>query len=454
MHGVLLETTNWEEVMPARRARRTAYLDGLRGFAAFLVYLGHHQLWAHGSTVASPILENAFGYNGQFYFACLPGVRLFFSGGHFAVSVFFVLSGFVLSAKPLALIHDGQYVKLGDSLASALFRRWLRLYIPVLGTTFLYMTMWHAFGFRAVPDPQGSYRDELWNWYIELKSFSFVFRSGGEPWLSYNFHAWSLPVEFRGSIVVFTSLMAFSRCTRTARLWCQVGLIVYFMYIADGWYCALFVAGMLLSDLENLAAERELPSFFSLLEPHKTTLSYAMLLSSIYLGGVPSETRDVNSLRASPGWYYLSFLKPQAVFDYKWFYLFWAATFLVAATPRLPWLKAFFELRINQYLGRISFGFYLVHGPVLWSLGDRIYAATGWTRDEHELNCPGWINRFPLPKLGPFGLELGYLLPHVVLLPITLWLAQIVTKLFDEPSVRITQWLYTRMLHVPAAPRL
>ena len=34
---------------------------------------------------------------------------------------------------------------------------------------------------------EGGY-DELWKWYAEFKDFSFVFRMGGEPWFSYNFH--------------------------------------------------------------------------------------------------------------------------------------------------------------------------------------------------------------------------------------------------------------------------
>ncbi|OJD25013.1 hypothetical protein ACJ73_03617 [Blastomyces percursus] len=431
--------------------RRTAYLDGIRGFAAFLVYFGHHQLWAHESVSGEQIFENAFGYNRQYYFATLPGIRMFFCGGHFAVSVFFVLSGYVLSAKPLSLIADGDYVKLGDNMASALFRRWLRLFLPVIGTTFLYMTSWHLFGFHGTPDPRASFREELWNWYCEMKNFSFIFNTGTEPWFPYNFHAWSIPVEFKGSMLIYASLQAFSRCTRNARLWCEVGLIFYFMYIADGWFCALFMAGMLLCDLDLLARNNNLPRFIARLEPHKGTLAYIALVISIYLGGVPSQNSDLHVLKSSPGWYLLSLLKPQAVFDYKWFYLFWGAVLIVAAIPRIPGLKAFFETRFTQYLGRISFSLYLLHGPVLWTLGDRIYAATGWLRESHAVKFPGWINRFPLPKVGPLGLELGFLLPQLILLPITLWLAEIATKLIDEPSVRLAQRAYAKANSSPSS---
>ncbi|KAL9095096.1 MAG: hypothetical protein Q9165_002699 [Trypethelium subeluteriae] len=430
---------------PRKPLRRTAWLDGVRGFAALLVYWHHHQLWAHDATGNNRIFENNFGYDQNYYFACLPGVRTFFTGGHYAVTTFFVISGYALATKPLSLIHAGDYQKLGDNLASAAFRRWPRLYIPLIGTTLLYLTSWHAFGLiAAAADKKANFRDELWSWYTEFKNFSFVYRMGGEPWFTYNFHSWSIPVEFKGSMVIYMSLLAFSRCTRNARLWAQTGLIFYFLYIADGWYCALFVSGMLLCDLDLLADSNFLPRFLTKLEAFKELIFFHLFIVSVYLGGVPSQNVDLNVLRGSRGWYYLSFLKPQAVFDYKWFFLFWAATFLIASVPRIPWLKTFFETPFCQYLGRHCFALYLVHGPVLWTLGDRVYAAVGWVSDNHRNKIPNWVNIFPMPNVGPLGLELNFLIPHLVLLPVTLWVTEVVTKLFDEPSVKFSQWVYAK----------
>lgn len=436
---------------PRQQLRRTAYLDGLRGFAAFLVYVGHHELWPRSLNEGSRIFESSFGHDNQYYLICLPGIRTLFSGGHYSVAVFFVISGYVLSTKPMMLIQSGDYLKLGDNLGSALFRRWLRLYIPLICTTFVYMTTWHAFGVWTDSEHQSNYRDEIWHWYAEFKNFSFLYNTGGDPWFSYNSHSWSIPVEFKGSIVIYTALPALSRCTRNARLWCEVGLIFYFLYIADGWFCALFVTGMLLCDLDLLAANNNLPHFLTRLEPFKELIFFNLLIISIYLGGVPAHTFDIENLRKQKGWYYLSFLKPQAVFDYKWFYLFWAATLAVASIPRIPWLKSFFETRFNQYLGRISFALYLVHGPILWTIGERLYAAVGWSRAANvAANIPGWVDIVPLSKAGPLGLELAFLVPQLILLPLTFWVAEIVTKLFDEPSVKFAQWLYGKTL-APAA---
>ncbi|KAF4631251.1 hypothetical protein G7Y89_g6888 [Cudoniella acicularis] len=153
-----------------------------------------------------------------------------------------------------------------------------------------------------------------------IQELSFVFRTGGEAWFTYSFHAWSIPVEFRVSIIVYTALLAFSRSRRNARLLGEVGLILYFMYIVDDWFGSMFMAGMLLCDLDLLARNDDLPfpNLFSALAPFKSIIFYTFFIISILLGGVPSRAGStVETLRNSPMWYYLSFLKLQAVYDYK-----------------------------------------------------------------------------------------------------------------------------------------
>jgi peptidoglycan/LPS O-acetylase OafA/YrhL len=432
---------------PNEKLRPTAYLDGLRGFAAFLVYWHHHQLWAHGNTFLNHAFENAYGYEDMHFMASLPIVRTFFTGGHFAVATFFVTSGYVLSLKPLMLIQAGDLNALLPNLSSALFRRWIRLFLPIIIVITVYQTSWYVFGciVRGI-EQQENWLKQLWEGYLEFKHFSFIFREGGKPWLSFHFHLWSIPVEFKGSIVIYTALTAFACCVKNVRLLGSLGLVFYFMYIVDGWYGAMFMAGLLICDLDLLAQKDELPRWMKKLEPFKLIIFYHLFLFSLILGGVPAETQDIANLAKQPGWYYLSFLKPQAPYDYKWFYLFWAAIFLVSSVPRIRWLKAFFETRFCQWLGHISYSLYMMHGPVIWLLGDRMYAATGWYVEDHEEKMPNWANAWPLPKTGPMGLELSFLAPQIVLLPLTLWLADVVTRGVDTPSVKFASWLYKKTL--------
>jgi hypothetical protein len=89
----------------------------------------------------------------------------------------------------------------------------------------------------------------------------------------------------------------------------------------------------------------------------------------------------------------------------------------------------------------------LVHGPIIWGISDRLYSAAGWRYDaDHEKGLGAWVNAFPISKAGPMGLELAFLVPQLIILPITLWAAEIATKVFDEPSVRLGHWLYMRTL--------
>lgn len=435
---------------PLENLRPTAYLDGLRGFAALLVYIHHHQLWAHGIIDQDGLFENAFGYGGKYYFATFHGIRHFFAGGHYAVSTFFVISGYVLSLKPMSLIQAGEYIQLGDVLASSFFRRWIRLFLPLILTMIIYITYLHIFGvWVRIMTKQKCWYDEMWVFYYEFKNFSFVFKEGGEPWLSYNKHLWSIPIEFKGSVVVFTAQMAFSRCSKNARLWCELGLIFYFMYISDGSFYAMFMSGMLLCDLDLLASKGDLPRWMARLEPVKEFIFYHLLVFSLFLGGVPSENRNLEQLAKNRGFYYLSWFKPQAVFDYKWFYLFYAAVFLVASIPRIFWLKSFFETRFCQYLGHISFALYLVHGPVLWVVGERLYMAAGWHNDDMMKSIPHWANKLPLSTSGPKGFEMAFLIPQLILVPLTFGLAHVITRFIDMPSVKFAAWFYRKALGDP-----
>jgi hypothetical protein len=223
-------------------------------------------------------------------------------------------------------------------------------------------------------------------------------------------------------------------------------MIYYFMYVVDGWFGAMFIAGMLLCDLDLLAAANNLPKFFAKFQPYKTAIFYSFFIIAMFLSGVPSQTSEKKIMAGAPGWKHLLWLKPDAMWDHKWFFLIISAVMLISSIPRIWWLRAFFESSFNQYLGRISFSLYLVHGPILWTLGDRLYAAVGWYRQAHEEHTPGWVNAFPLSHGGPMGLEPALLIPQLIILPVTLWVAEIVTKICDENCLKFTQWVYHKAI--------
>lgn len=78
----------------------------------------------------------------------------------------------------------------------------------------------------------------------------------------------------------------------------------------------------------------------------------------------------------------------------------------------------------------------------MWTAGDRLYAAVGRPRRTAETRIPSWIDLYPMSDHGPLGLELNAIAPHLVLLPLTLWLGAVVTKLVDLPSARLSRSLF------------
>jgi peptidoglycan/LPS O-acetylase OafA/YrhL len=114
--------------------RPTDFLDGMRGFACVMVFINH---------AALPLYPNADlgfwsfgGFKNDYYITQLPIIRLLYSGP-VMVFIFFVLSGFSITLKPLKLARRGASNLLYNSLVSSTFRRASRLYVPSVTLLFL-----------------------------------------------------------------------------------------------------------------------------------------------------------------------------------------------------------------------------------------------------------------------------------------------------------------------------
>ncbi|KAF4495394.1 nitrate assimilation regulatory nirA [Fusarium agapanthi] len=209
-------------------------------------------------------------------------------------------------------------------------------------------------------------------------------------------------------------------------------MIVYFLYFVDCWYGALFTGGMLICDVHLLtsadAFRRKYQEIGSL-----RYWQWTVVIMGLYLGGVP-HVPSTRLLARNPGWALLSCLKPEIMADPKWIYLFWSGTLIVSVVTYVPMVKKILRSRISQELGRISYGLYLIHGPVMWTVGAAIYSWSGCCRAGNS----GQDTRQPI-----LGLELEFVPPHAILLPLTLGLARLV----DAPSIRLAKWFYERSLH-------
>lgn len=118
-----------EQIRPAKLSP-TAYLDGMRGLAALFVFFCHYFYQAF-------IIAEGWGAGPTNYdFLKLPFVRLWYQGPP-AVCLFFVISGYALSYRPLKLVRSRASADFANAISSLVFRRGIRLYMPTAISTFM-----------------------------------------------------------------------------------------------------------------------------------------------------------------------------------------------------------------------------------------------------------------------------------------------------------------------------
>jgi peptidoglycan/LPS O-acetylase OafA/YrhL len=355
-------------------ADKMACFEAIRGLAALTVLIFHVMVafW--------PGLSVGKGPGGEVLPAWLQVLtRLlgrFLWDGQMAVLLFFVLSGFVLS---LTYFREGSATALG----SAAIRRYPRLMFPVAASVLLaYILLLtgamsnqamvqflnepnHPLVFFYHFDPDGwkAVREAVWGAFVGPASYNTVL--------------WTMPIELKGSFLVYGFLALFGRlCNR----WLLCAILGGLLLLGREFFFLEFLLGMALCEawVHNQKVWRKaLP-----LAPALALIAVAMFLVSN---------------------------KPSRAFV------------LVAATAASPELQRWLSGRWVGFLGRISFGLYLVHMPLLCSLGCGAYLLgcrdLGWTRQAAALTGA------------------------VVTVAGSLAGAWIFTRAVDGPTIALTRWM-------------
>jgi hypothetical protein len=121
------------------------------------------------------------------------------------------------------------------------------------------------------------------------------------------------------------------------------------------------------------------------------------------------------------------------------------AMLLVYTVSSAPLLQRFFKNSLSRYLGRISFSLYLVHGPVCHMIGHvlipKLWALTGGPTQ--ALPIPGNQESEnpsrPFEGGTTFGYESGVVLGALLVVPCTIWIADIFCRLIDEKCVQLAR---------------
>jgi peptidoglycan/LPS O-acetylase OafA/YrhL len=411
----------------------TSYLNGVRGLASLLVYFQHiateYGDWIHYGYYSRPDDK---------YFIQLPFIRLLYSG-RFMVAIFFVLSGYVLSYRPLQLSRKHNTGLLFDNLASGLFRRAPRLFLPVVPViliTAIFGIYYGCYGTGRPSDGECNGTEPslwlqivgTWNIFVQmLDPFTWSeFYPPGVPQL------WTLPMEFRGSIAVFMLILALGNVKPPVRLVLLLSA-AYACFHFTRWDTLLFVCGVILAELrilrktspytlEKLCKNSALASTIRLI---LAIFWVAILALALFIGSWPA-----NLACQSPGFQHICSYTPSQYSTgvaQQYFWIFVAAILLLLSLENFEPLQQPFVTPLANYFGEISFGLYIVHFPFLQTIGRWVIVTT--------------IRSTGNPTFGYQEFPRGFFLGGVLITPFIIWLADIHCRLFDVKSVSFARWL-------------
>lgn len=322
--------------------------EGLRGVASLAVLLSHlvgafwPRVWEWRQPMDAPAAVRW----------AVPALARLLIDGQFAVAIFFLLSGFVLS---LSFFRTGSH----EALSSAAVRRYFRLMVPAAFSILLayavlkaglmynqraaqYMAEslgaphpWLTFFYAFTPRLKDALRECFWDALFGNTAL-------------YNQNLWTLSVEFAGSFLVYGFLALAGNLRRRGLCYLVVGVLLVLnnrVLLLD------FLAGMALCDLytANQARRRlTLPwPAAALLAAAGLGVNYIKLCGPLHLGLVDVERRPCYEAAAG--------------------------ALLLAAVAFSPALQRPLRSRPLLFLGKISFALYLVHLVVICSLASGLY---------------------------------------------------------------------------------
>lgn len=391
----------------------TGYLDGLRGLA-----------------VASVVIYN-LGHSMD---------KNWTWGGGFGTPLFCVITGYVLSLKPLRQIREQEWANLLSTITSHAFRRCLRIYLPAVVASLLAFVMLclNKYDISSKSDVQkGSIRDFLtWSeqlWDLLQKDFALLFLlNWGATSPSYIPVLRTLKTMIRGPLVLFLTILGLSRCRREIR-YLVGGLLMVSSYRNNQQGIMAMLGGMLLAEFHvsgeeskvKLKSEKDSVSW----KASKGILDRFGLATSLVLLSMPS-TCSAQSLPLC------SLVSPERTELVHHL----AAILLVWSIGNLPMLQNLFLNRVLQLLGSKSYSVYLVHSTVIGTLGDKI------TRRLLEDPVASNLLRYTLEMALVFGITGAVIFCAAIAFG----------RFIDMPVITLTRWLESRFsfteLLIPVLP--
>jgi len=387
------------------KTNRLLALEGLRGIAAVIVVLFHALLIFFPSFYYGPSQYidglHSFHFEDNLY----ANPFSIFLSGPFAVAIFFVISGFVLTVG-FFQTKDQMIIK---KLA---MKRYIRLALPALASILIVFLVL-ATGLGVLKLNAESITQSIWLigiWPMApnlgdalIQGLVTIFTIGD---VSYNPVLWTMKYEFAGSFLVFIVAILFRQSKYRWILYLALAIAFH-----NTWYLG-FILGMILADLYVLG-------YFPFSYKKKPLMILALavgLFFGSYLYG------------SSQGTIY-EFLKFSWLDDTmsQMFYFSVGAALVVIAVLTLPQLSRIFESKFISGLGKFTFSLYLIHMVVLFTVGAGFF-----------LLFSSFV-----------GYSVAAALTIVATTPVMILATYLFERYIDAPSIRVSGVFANWMLGLP-----
>ena len=436
---------------PCRRAndpRSTDWLTGLRGLASLAVFHSH----VAAATYPGLLFAHGFGpAEVKHSWLKLPLVRLLY-GGNSAVGIFFVVSGCAIAHRPLRRAAAAQWDALFLEAASSAFRRPGRLLIPALVSALLAVLLAQAglldgrvppevvFAITARSRPSWAEQADLW--LSEAKQLLRPWeRSLEVPMLRYGVQLWTIPLELWCSFVLYLHILALAPLRPLPRR-VTLALSMCYHLFYGGWDVFLFLAGMMLADLQ-LERDKVVALTGEVLPPAKksgktaSTIQSITMFGALFLGlSLLSQPEISMGIEDQGGLFnaVMLLVPPKLTNHADRFWIALGAPLTVFAIGNGPdVMRWVFRTRVAQHLGVLSFGLYLVHNMVIRSLG-------AWW----------WYSQVESQEEGVHQAAGGVMAGCIAVGMSSLLAASVFYRFIDEPANRFTRWTASRLSVIQA----
>lgn len=316
-------------------------LEGLRGLACLAVFSCHflYVMFPYLARGRSPDQSPFLAKWPWETWLVTPPLTILYNGD-FAVLVFFVISGYVLM---------GKFCATGDRtfLVDGALKRYPRLFIPAAASVGIALLLMRLGFMHTQSFPDYSMAGWIKDLYTQIPSLRSALFAGfvGVPFigdaaaLSWNGPLWTLRIELFGSLLLFFTYFIFGKKKPVT--------IIFFIAISFATdmplYFLPFLAGALLNEVTQW------------LRKH-SQLSFLFFIIGLICGSFDYTSKFQFMARIVP----IGIEKPTF-----WYAI--GAVFTVAGVLGSIPLTRFFGSKVNAYFGKISFSFYLLHWPVIFS---------------------------------------------------------------------------------------